>query len=148
MNAIRNMFKKQNKSRILKPLSLPNAVESLPFRERVPFDFERYVDDYDMLAKESLATYSSNMQGGKVRILEFFKSNDTRKERVAFLKKEFGISGNSTVYGFVNYNNTGMLMNIRNSDKDIHIPWIKVADIIGELIEERSYFNPLLEVTN
>lgn len=128
---------KQETPKVKKPIRV--------LKKSVPFDSNKYVDDYDILAKQSLATYSSNMQGGKVRILEFFKSNKNKQERVAFLKKEFGISGSSTVYGFVNYNSTGMIMNIKNSDKDIHIPWGKVADIISELIDERSYFNPMLK---
>ena len=129
------------------------AKKSAPSLEVSKYDFIllKYNSDYRHLAKDTLSSLSSNVQGSKVRILEAYKEYGGNKNKfMEFLKKEYSLSGNTTPYGHVSYRGHGMMLSVYEvgtSNKtitDVHFTWSEVTDMILELLKDKSYFNPAL----
>lgn len=96
---------------------------------------------------DRVLTRGSGFEEGKYRINQMFSKNTTLKEKVQFLKKEYGEGGSSPAVGFinVNYDTKGMsLSRYREIGKDeikITLKWDKVAKRIDELIQLDRYLN-------
>lgn len=96
---------------------------------------------------DRVLTRGSGFEEGKYRINQMFSKNNTLKEKVQFLKKEYGEGGSSPAVGFinVNYDAKGMsLSRYREIGKDeikITLKWDKVAKRIDELIHLDRYLN-------
>ena len=96
---------------------------------------------------DRVLTRGSGFEEGKYRINQMFSKNTTLKEKVQFLKKEYGEGGSSPAVGFinVNYDAKGMsLSRYREIEKDeikITLKWDKVAKRIDELIQLDRYLN-------
>ena len=96
---------------------------------------------------DRVVTRGSGFEEGKYRINQMFSKNTTLKEKVQFLKKEYGEGGSSPAVGFinVNYDTKGMsLSRYREIGKDeikIILKWDKVAKRIDELIQLDRYLN-------
>lgn len=96
---------------------------------------------------DRVLTRGSGFEEGKYRITQMFSKNTTLKEKVQFLKKEYGEGGSSPAVGFinVNYDAKGMsLSRYREIGKDeikITLKWDKVAKRIDELIQLDRYLN-------
>lgn len=96
---------------------------------------------------DRVLTRGSGFEEGKYRIDQMFSKNTTLKEKVQFLKKEYGEGGSSPAVGFinVNYDAKGMsLSRCREIGKDeikITLKWDKVAKRIDELIQLDRYLN-------
>lgn len=96
---------------------------------------------------DRVLTRGSGFEEGKYRINQMFSKNTTLKEKVQFLKKEYGEGGSSPAVGFinVNYDAKGMsLSRYREIGKDeikITLKWDKVAKRIYELIQLDRYLN-------
>ena len=96
---------------------------------------------------DRVLTRGSGFEEGKYRINQMFSKNTTLKEKVQFLKKEYGEGGSSPAVGFinVNYDAKGMsLSRYREIGKDeikINLKWDKVAKRIDELIQLDRYLN-------
>lgn len=96
---------------------------------------------------DRVLTRGSGFEEGKYRINQMFSKNTTLKEKVQFLKKEYGEGGSSPAVGFinVNYDAKGMsLSRYRKIGKDeikITLKWDKVAKRIDELIQLDRYLN-------
>lgn len=96
---------------------------------------------------DRVLTRGSGFEEGKYRINQMFSKNTTLKEKVQFLKKEYGEGGSSPAVGFinVNYDTKGMsLSRYREIGKDeikIILKWDKVAKRIDELIQLDRYLN-------
>lgn len=80
---------------------------------------------------------------GKTRIYNFFQSEHTEKEEVAFLKKEYGVGGWSIPEGYADHDANGIDLKF---DKEkvgnvtgLHIGWPMVAVRIKKLIAEGKY---------
>lgn len=96
---------------------------------------------------DRVLTRGSGFEEGKYRINQMFSKNTTLKEKVQFLKKEYGEGGSSPAVGFinVNYDAKGMsLSRYREIGKDeikITLKWDKVVKRIDELIQLDRYLN-------
>lgn len=96
---------------------------------------------------DRVLTRGSGFEEGKYRINQMFSKNTTLKEKIQFLKKEYGEGGSSPAVGFinVNYDAKGMsLSRYREIGKDeikIILKWDKVAKRIDELIQLDRYLN-------
>lgn len=96
---------------------------------------------------DRVLTRGSGFEESKYRINQMFSKNTTLKEKVQFLKKEYGEGGSSPAVGFinVNYDAKGMsLSRYREIGKDeikITLKWDKVAKRIYELIQLDRYLN-------
>lgn len=84
----------------------------------------------------------SGFAEGKTRIYNYFKAGHTEKERIDFLKKEYGIGGWSTKEGFLNHDANGIDIKFNEligKTSALHLGWMMVSKRIDELIEEGLY---------
>lgn len=91
----------------------------------------RQIEDREILR-------GSGFEGGKTRIYNYFIENHSIKERIDFLKHEYGNGGWSLVDGgWCNHDANGIDINFNEpieKTKDVHIGWLMVAKRIEELI--------------
>ena len=103
--------------------------------ETTPFSFDNEIDD--------VLKMRSNFSGAKQRILEFYKNNPSKAEAIEYLKKEYGISGNSYTFsngakGMVNYDGKGIELSVWDGDRKRY-SWSEVDKRIRKLIENGEY---------
>lgn len=98
-----------------------------------------------------VALRGSGFRKGKDRIVDFFKENSKKSERVAFVKKEYGIGGFGSPDRKANYvhlfntygNKKGIVYSycdeLGNSHDYCEATWGELVDKIAELIEKGEY---------
>lgn len=87
----------------------------------------------------------SGFQGGKERIFYFFMNHTEEKERVAFLKKEYGIGGHTIAEGPASHDANGIDVEFKEPIgrcTALHYGWPIVAKKISELIIAGKYYKP------
>ena len=92
--------------------------------------------------KDKLLTGGSGVQYGKFRIEKFFKEEHTEKEKIAFLKKEYGDGGQGRS-GFNEWHDAKGISYKKGSlstpDCEAFMKWNEVAQRIDRLISEGRY---------
>ena len=90
----------------------------------------------------------SNFSQSKMRIYEQFQKSLSKKENIAFLKKEYGIGGSSSAVPYTgvgeDHNGKGIELHIgyeENAPRQT-LTWNYVEKRIGELIKLDRYLNP------
>ena len=92
---------------------------------------------------DAAITGGSSFAGGKGRIYAFFMENHTDKEKVRFLKDEYGMGGRSHALSGAmgsneDYNGKGL--HYKKQDcPDVHLNWEKVAKRITSLVQKGRY---------
>lgn len=96
----------------------------------------------------------SGFENGKLRIEQFFRDHKSNKDRVAFVKNEYGIGGcggfNRKEYGLRRYDTCqGKGITVTWSDEEAHekselIPWSNVVQEIARLISINAYCSPAI----
>lgn len=85
----------------------------------------------------------SNFENGKQRIYDFFKENHTPKEKIDFLKNEYGTGGSSPLSEEYkvseNHGSHGIELYIYKTEQTRLIKWSEVVSIIDTLISTNSY---------
>ena len=88
-------------------------------------------------------TGGSSFAGGKGRIYAFFMENHTDKEKVRFLKDEYGIGGRSHALSGATHSgedHDGKGLHYKKQDcPDVHLNWEKVAKRITSLVQKGRY---------
>ena len=88
-------------------------------------------------------TGGSSFAGGKGRIYAFFMENHTDKEKVRFLKDEYGIGGRSHALSGATHSgedHDGKGLHYKKQDcPDVHLNWEKVAKRITSLVQKDRY---------
>ena len=92
---------------------------------------------------DAAMTGGSSFAGGKGRIYAFFMENHTDKEKVRFLKDEYGIGGRShalsgATHSGEDHDGKGLHYN-KQDCPDVHLNWEKVAKRITSLIQKGRY---------
>ena len=87
----------------------------------------------------------SGIDRGKKRISEFYAENHTQKERIEFLKNEYGTGGRA--YGGYSENHDHKGIAFERSDADgvydkVTLSWSQVDHQIGTLIRQNRYLTP------
>ena len=87
----------------------------------------------------------SGIERGKKRISEFYAENHTQKERIEFLKNEYGTGGRA--YGGYSENHDHKGIAFERSDADgvydkVTLSWRQVDHQIGTLIRQNRYLTP------
>lgn len=93
----------------------------------------------------------SGFSGGKKRIYELYQTLPLKKDRVAALKKEYGIGGSGWplegygLHGY-DYDSKGMKLSWRTEcgEHEGTISWSSVEKYIGILIANGDYYYPIL----
>ena len=92
---------------------------------------------------DAATTGGSGIEGGKGRIFTFFKNPHTDKEKVDFLKSEYGIGGHSHALSGAmgsNEDHDGKGLHYKKDGcPDVHFTWEKVAKRITGLIQKGRY---------
>lgn len=92
---------------------------------------------------DAAITGGSSFAGGKGRIHAFFMENHTDKEKVKFLKDEYGIGGRSHELSgatFSGEDHDGKGLHYKKQDcPDVHLKWEKVAKRITSLVQKGRY---------
>ena len=122
----------------LRDLSLPRKTFSTELAE-VP-SVKRFITEDEI---DAALTSGSGMAGGKGRIFAFFQESHTDKEKVDFLKHEYGIGGRShALSGAAGsdewYDGKGLRFK-KAGCPDVHLTWDKAAKRITELIRQGRY---------
>ena len=92
---------------------------------------------------DAAMTRGSGISGGKGRIYAFFMENHTDKEKVRFLKDEYGMGGRShalsgAMGSHEDHDGKGLHYN-KQDCPDVHLNWEKVAKRITSLIQKGRY---------
>ena len=92
---------------------------------------------------DAAMTNGSSFAGGKGRIFVFFQGNHTDKEKVDFLKREYGIGGRSHALSGATYSSEehdGKGLHYKKQDcPDVNFTWEKVSKRITGLIRKGRY---------
>ena len=122
----------------LKDLSLPRTTFTAQLTE-VPVAKQFITED----EIDAAMTNGSSFAGGKGRIFVFFQGNHTDKEKVDFLKREYGIGGRSHALSGATYSgedHDGKGLHYKKQDcPDVNFTWEKVSKRITDLIRKGRY---------
>ena len=88
----------------------------------------------------------SGFENGKTRIAAYYAENHTRKERVAFLKQEYGTGGRSWTFqdgssGFLDYDARGVKLREYAGNREQILKWPEVEKRIHVLIATGQYLD-------
>lgn len=122
----------------LKDLDLPRRTFSSDLSQ-VPTVQHFIIDD----EIDAAMTGGSSFDGGKGRIYAFFMENHTDKEKVDFLKREYGIGGHSHALSGATHSSEdhdGKGLHYKKQDcPDVDLSWEKVSKRITGLIQKGRY---------
>lgn len=122
----------------LKDLDLPRRTFSSDLTE-VP-TVQRFITEDEI---DTAMTGGSSFAGGKGRIYTFFRENHTDKEKVKFLRDEYGIGGRSHALSGATHSgedHDGKGLHYKKQDcPEVHLTWEKVAKRITGLIQKGRY---------
>ena len=122
----------------LKDLDLPRRTFSSDLSQ-VP-TVQHFITEDEI---DAAMTSGSSFAGGKGRIYAFFMENHTDKEKVRFLKDEYGIGGRSHALSGATHSgedHDGKGLHYKKQDcPDVHLNWEKVAKRITSLIQKGRY---------
>ena len=88
----------------------------------------------------------SGFENGKIRIAAYYAENHTQKERIEFLKKEYGTGGRSWTFqdgssGFLNYDARGVKLREYAGNHEQLLKWPEVEKRIHVLITMGQYLD-------
>ena len=122
----------------LKDLSLPRTTFTAQLTE-VPAA-KQFISEDEI---DAAMTGGSSFAGGKGRIFVFFQGKHTDKEKVDFLKREYGIGGRSHALSGATYSgedHDGKGLHYKKQDcPDVNFTWEKVSKRITDLIRKGRY---------
>ena len=122
----------------LKDLDLPRRTFSSDLSQ-VP-TVQHFITEDEI---DAAMTGGSSFAGGKGRIYAFFMENHTDKEKVRFLKDEYGIGGRSHALSGATHSgedHDGKGLHYKKQDcPDVHLNWEKVAKRITSLVQKGCY---------
>ena len=122
----------------LKDLALPRRTFSSDLSQ-VP-TVQHFITEDEI---DAAMTGGSSFAGGKGRIYAFFMENHTDKEKVRFLKDEYGIGGRSHALSGATHSgedHDGKGLHYKKQDcPDVHLNWEKVAKRITSLVQKGRY---------
>lgn len=82
----------------------------------------------------------SGFQEGKFRIYYFFKNNGSSKDRISFLKDEYGLGGHSPLGGYsYSQKHDAKGLHFSAPNDEVLLPWKNVAERLDMLIASSDY---------
>ena len=122
----------------LKDLSLPRTAFTSQMTE-VPA-VKQFITEDEI---EAAMTRGSGVSGGKGRIFAYFQNSHTDKEKVDFLRHEYGIGGHSHALSgaggsWEDHDGKGLHYK-KGGCPNVHFTWEKVAKRITDLIQKGRY---------
>lgn len=93
---------------------------------------------------DATLTRGSNVEGGKGRIYSFFTEGHSTKDKVDFLKNEYGTGGSSHAVsrsGWIDYSGKGIKLQ-KPFCANVELNWNKVVSRFDSIIRNGRYFTP------
>jgi hypothetical protein len=92
---------------------------------------------------DNVLRIGSGTEGGKERIVEFYKRNPSKTDAVKFLKKEYSYYGCTYIFpdkqrGFMSSNDKGIELYISNADSR-QFSWTEIDNRLRQLIADEKY---------
>ncbi len=141
INFIKNSKNISNNLKNQEKENIENKKENIQEKETVENKISQKNIDDELLK-------GSGFENGKYRIYEFFKDNHTDKEKIDFLKNEYGIGGHSTPHrgDFINmqhHDASGIQLEktSENYTDTLHLKWNEISKRIEHLVKENIYLN-------
>ena len=105
---------------------------------------EQFITEDEL--NEAFSSHGGGVEGCKSRIYNYFVAERDTKERIAFLKKEYGIGGHSHALSNAGgsdemHDGKGIAYK-KDNCADVQISWPNVEKRISELIRRDRYLNP------
>ena len=125
----------------------PSVTEQLNNIDETEVEENASVFSFSQEMIDSLLREGSGIENGKYRIYEQFEKSLSSKENIAFLKKEYGIGGSTSIQGFDEisqmHDGKGIRLSkgFKENAPELLLTWNKVEQRIKELIKLDRYFN-------
>ncbi|MDR1703659.1 MAG: hypothetical protein LBS19_03100, partial [Clostridiales bacterium] len=104
-----------------------------------PADFTRFITNGEI---DGYLSSGSSFSEGKLRILSHFLHDHTPKERIDFLKREYGQGGGTWIGGGWHEASPSKGISLRRPDcEDVNLTWPGVVKRIDSLIQSGRYFS-------
>jgi len=137
-----NYYKPDEMAKNFRELALMNREYTTEISE-MP-QAEQFITEDEL--NEAFANHGSGVEGSKARIYDYFTSDHNTKEKIAFLKNEYGIGGHShALSGAVGSDEShdGKGIRFKKSDcYDVQISWQNAVKRIDDLIKKDRYLTP------
>lgn len=137
-----NYYKPDEMAKNFRELALMNREYTTEISE-MP-QAEQFITEDEL--NEAFANHGSGVEGGKARIYDYFTSDHNTKDKIAFLKNEYGIGGHShALSGAVGSDEShdGKGIRFKKSDcYDVQISWQNAVKRIDDLIKKDLYLTP------
>ncbi|MBO5257824.1 MAG: hypothetical protein J6C42_10040, partial [Clostridia bacterium] len=95
--------------------------------------------------RESFVSHGSGIHNGKYRIYDYFTGDHTDKEKIEFLKNEYGTGGHSHALSGVTHsdeNHDSRGIRLKKPDcADVEMSWSNVLKRLNELIQKDRYLS-------
>lgn len=94
--------------------------------------------------KDKLICSGSSFEDGKFRIQKFFKEHHSQKEKIDFLKNEYGIGGTGRAGYDTWHDSKGLVLKkggLMNPDAEVTLKWNEVADRVTRLVSQNRYIS-------
>jgi len=129
----------------IKDLEEKQSSESF-FVEKNP-DYEEITPDFTEEELNNILRRGSGIEGGKIRIYHLYQQTLSKKERVSFLKEEYGWSGSTLDIQGSSFSmmdcrpgkGITVIKKINNEDYERVMKWSEVEERIGLLIRQNEY---------
>ncbi|EME3493896.1 helicase, partial [Enterococcus faecium] len=116
------------------------------FVEKNP-DYEEITPDFTEEELNNILRRGSGIEGGKIRIYHLYQQTLSKKERVSFLKEEYGWSGSTLDIQGSSFSmmdcrpgkGITVIKKINNEDYERVMKWSEVEERIGLLIRQNEY---------
>ena len=116
------------------------------FVEKNP-DYEEITPDFTEEELNNILRRGSGVEGGKIRIYHLYQRTLSKKERVSFLKEEYGWSGSTLDIQGSSFSmmdcrpgkGITVIKKINNEDYERVMKWSEVEERIGLLIRQNEY---------
>ena len=116
------------------------------FVEKNP-DYEEITPDFTEEELNNILRRGSGVEGGKIRIYHLYQRTLSKKERVSFLKEEYGWSGSTLDIPGSSFSmmdcrpgkGITVIKKINNEDYERVMKWSEVEERIGLLIRQNEY---------
>ena len=105
---------------------------------------EQFITEDEL--SEAFTNYGSGVSGGKARIYDYFLSDHNAKEKIAFLKNEYGIGGHSHALsgatGSDEWHDSKGIRFKKVNCYEVQISWQNAVKRIDDLIKRERYLMP------
>ncbi len=125
------------------------ALEAIPYQARPGFMWQEHKAFITQDEIDAYLSRGGSFSDGRLSTYSFYLRNDSVGERTDFIKEKYGTGGQSSALSgaddsWADYDSKGLRLSkygIRNPDTEILLPWKKVAQRVGFLIDNGRFLS-------